>query len=126
MQNLKGEVMKGSSHFENRSLPDFTSYEEAYHYLIADIMEQQVISTSIVLRGTMVKRIFVDGGFSQNPIYMHLLSESFPDIEVFAAAVPQSSALGAALAIHNEWNSQSLPSEIIGLKLYSTMQQDQL
>ncbi len=123
MQNLTGDVMKGSSHFENRSLDDFQTYEEAYHYLIADIMAQQVISTSIVLRGTTVKRIFVDGGFSQNPIYMHLLSESFPDIEVFAATVPQSSALGAALAIHTEWNSKSLPSEIIGLKLYSTMQQ---
>ncbi len=123
MQNLTGDVMKGSSHFENRSLDDFLTYEEAYHYLIADIMAQQVISTSIVLRGTTVKRIFVDGGFSQNPIYMHLLSESFPDIEVFAATVPQSSALGAALAIHTEWNSKSLPSEIIGLKLYSTMQQ---
>lgn len=122
MQDISGDAMKGKSAFGKRDLASFQNYEEAYHQLIADIMEQQVISTNIVLKGTAVKRIFVDGGFSQNPIYMQLLSASFPDIEVFAAAVPQSSALGAALALHQQWNNKGLPSEIIGLKLYSTMQ----
>ena len=110
------------SDFRFRKLDEFASYEEAYHQLIADIMKQQVRSTNLVLKGAHVKRIFVDGGFSKNPIYMYLLAEAFPKIEVYAASVPQASALGAALAIHQHWNTKKLPSDIIDLKLYSVTQ----
>jgi sugar (pentulose or hexulose) kinase len=126
VQSLKKEVMIGRSEFSSRELKNFPTYEEAYHQLIADIMEQQVRSTNLVLKGTGVKRIFVDGGFSQNPIYMHLLSERFPAIEIYAATVPQASALGAALAIHQHWNSKAFPGEMIELKLYSSIQQGHL
>jgi glycerol kinase len=118
-QSVKDSAMVSQSKFEKRDLSSFGNYEKAYHRLIADLMEQQVRSTNIVLKGTAVKRIFVDGGFSQNPIYMHLLSEAFPDIEVYAASVPQASALGAAMAVHPHWNTKQLPSDIIDLKLYS-------
>ena len=83
-----------------------------------DIMEQQVASTQLVLEGTEVKRIFVDGGFGKNQVYMHLLAAAFPEIEVFAALVPQATAMGAALAIHSHWNSRFLPGDIIELKFY--------
>jgi len=113
------EEMVQQSDFSTRDLREFVSYEEAYHQLIADIITQQVHSTSLVLKGTGVKRIFVDGGFGNNPIYMHLLSEVFPGIEVYAASFPQASALGAALAAHRHWNTKELPSDIIDLKLYA-------
>ena len=85
--------------FGRRELTDFGDDLEAYHQLMMDIMECQKTSTSLVLKGTETKRIFVDGGFSQNPIYMHLLSQAFPAVEVHAAKMPQASALGAALSI---------------------------
>jgi len=100
-------------------LNGFDSYEEAYHQLITDIIEQQVNSTKLVLNATDVKRIFVDGGFSKNSIYMHLLAEAFTGIEVYAATVAQASALGAALAMHGHWSSKPSPSDIIELKLYA-------
>ncbi|MGH2564798.1 MAG: carbohydrate kinase, partial [Ginsengibacter sp.] len=112
-------AMAGQSAFAQRKLDDFTSYEEAYHQLITDIIEQQIKSTNLVLNGTAVKQIFVDGGFSKNTIYMHLLAKSFPYIEVYAASVAQASALGAALVFHQHWNSKSIPSNIIDLKLYA-------
>ena len=111
------------SAFEKRKLEAFLHYEEAYHQLIIDIVAQQVRSTNLVVRGTGVKRIFVDGGFSKNPIYMHLMSEAFPNIEVYAASVAQASALGAALVIHQHWNTKPLPSNIIDMKLYSVTHQ---
>jgi sugar (pentulose or hexulose) kinase len=83
-----------------------------------DIMEQQIASTQLVLQGTEVKRIFVDGGFGRNQVYMHLLAAAFPHIEVFAASIPQATAMGAALAIHSHWNTRSLPGDIIELKYY--------
>ena len=113
------EEMTAPSVFAGRDLAGFLNYEEAYHQLIADIISQQIKSTNLVLKGTNVKRIFVDGGFSKNVIYMHLLAEAFPAIEVYAASVPQASALGAALVIHAHWNTKPLPAGIIELQLYS-------
>jgi hypothetical protein len=107
-----------ASVFSQRPLEAFDSYEQAYHRLLMDIMEQQIASTQLVLQGTEVKRIFVDGGFGRNQVYMHLLAAAFPHIEVFAASIPQATAMGAALAIHSHWNTRSLPGDIIELKYY--------
>ncbi len=124
---LKAELQKDnfvdlsvlkSSHFTKRDLVNYTTYEEAYHQLIIDIMHQQVIATQLVLEGTEVKRIFVDGGFSKNSVFMNLLAAAFPGIEVFAATVPQASALGAALSLHKHWNPKVLPDNLIELKYY--------
>ncbi|WP_460948637.1 FGGY-family carbohydrate kinase [Spirosoma daeguense] len=111
--------MKGSL-FGQRNLADFEDYTEAYHQLMLDIVAQQLISTNLVLAGSPVKRIFVDGGFGKNPIYMNLLALAFPDIEVYAASVAQASALGAALAIHKDWNPNPLPGDCVDLKKYTS------
>ena len=110
--------MVSASRFGERTLTDFDSYEAAYHQFIFDLIQQQVQSTSLVLQDT-VKRVFVDGGFSKNAVYMHLLANAFPHIEIFAASVAQASSLGAALVMHTHWNNKPLPSDIIELKLYT-------
>ena len=109
-------VMIGEPGFSKRNLSEYKNYDEAYHQLIADIMEQQVRSTSIVLKGAAVKRIFVDGGFSKNPIYMQLLADAFKGMEVFAATVAQASSLGAAMVMHKHWNGKAFPSSIVEIK----------
>ncbi|MEP6846501.1 MAG: FGGY family carbohydrate kinase [Panacibacter sp.] len=119
-----GTAMVQQSNFGQRDLHAFADYETAYHQLIADIIVQQVRSTKLVLKGSKVKQIFVDGGFSKNPVYMRLLAENFSDIEVYAAKVAQASSLGAALAMHQHWNKKSLPDNIIELKLYSLAQSE--
>ncbi|HEY0769913.1 MAG TPA: carbohydrate kinase, partial [Sphingobacteriaceae bacterium] len=112
------ELLKKSL-FAARDLSGFESDEEAYHQLIIDIITQQYASTQLVLKGTSAKRIFVDGGFSKNAIYMNLIAVAFPDIEVFAASMAQATAVGSALAIHSAWNTKALPNDIIELKYYS-------
>ena len=97
---------------------DPTTFAQAYHRLMLDIMKEQVASTQLVLHDTPVRRIFVDGGFGKNQLYMHLLAEAFPDIAVFTASIPQASAIGAALAIHEHWNSRPRPEHIIELRNY--------
>lgn len=111
------------SDFSSRDLNIFINYEEAYHQLIEDIIAQQFHSANLVLKGTNCKRIFADGGFSNNPVYMNLLAKAFPRMEVYAASVPQASALGAALVIHQHWKSKPLPSDIIELKYYTAPQE---
>jgi sugar (pentulose or hexulose) kinase len=106
--------------FAKRNLSDFNSYEEAYHQLIHDIITQQYASTQLVIKGTQVKRLFVDGGFSKNPIYMTLLASAFPKLEVFAASMAQATSVGTALSIHHSWNARPTPSDLIELKFYSS------
>ena len=115
------EFKGGTEHsdFDHRNLSDFKSFEIAYHQFMLDIMKQQLASTNLVLKNSPVKRIFVDGGFSKNVIYMNLLSTAFPETEVFAASMAQATSVGAALSIHNSWNEKSLPNDIIELKYYS-------
>jgi L-fuculokinase len=107
-----------ASVFGKRELAAFDNFGQAYHRLMMDIMEQQVASTRLVLHDTDVRRIFVDGGFGRNQVYMHLLAAAFPGMEVFAASIPQATAMGAALAIHSHWNKRILPGDIIELKYY--------
>lgn len=110
------------SPFGRRNLNDYASDIIAYHQLILDLVNQQYIATNRVLKGTEVKRIFVDGGFSKNAIYMNLLAAAFPELEVFAAYMAQATAVGAALAIHKSWNTKALPNDIIELKYYAIIQ----
>ncbi|SHE53395.1 FGGY-family carbohydrate kinase [Pedobacter caeni] len=108
--------------FSKRKLSDYATDLIAYHQLMLDLIAQQYHATQMVLKGTTVKRIFVDGGFSKNAIFMNLLSAAFPELEVFAASMAQATAVGAALAIHKSWNSKALPNDIIQLKFYSAAQ----
>ncbi len=121
--SAKNSMELKESGFAQRDLADFATDEEAYHQLILDLVYLQKESTQLVLKGTNVKRIFVDGGFSKNVIFMKLLAEAFPAIEVFAASMAQATAVGTALAIHNSWNTKSLPNDIIELKYYSVTHQ---
>lgn len=105
--------------FETRELNEFGSEIAAYYQLMADLVLQQYHSTKLVLEGTEVKRIFVDGGFSKNIVFMNLLATIFPDMEVYAAHMPQATAIGTAMAIHHEWNRKQLPNDIVDLKLYT-------
>jgi sugar (pentulose or hexulose) kinase len=108
----------GSSAFGQRTLSNFSSYEEAYHQLMADIIAMQIVSTNLILSSN-VTRIFVDGGFSKNAVYMSLLALAFPKIKIFGASVAQASALGAALAIRKHWNKKPVSKNIIELNHFS-------
>ncbi|MBC7828009.1 MAG: carbohydrate kinase [Chitinophagaceae bacterium] len=116
--NEKKQMLQQSA-FAARDLLTFSSYAEAYHQLMIDLIKQQVISTDLVLKNCSVKRIFLDGGFSRNPVYMNLLAAAYPEMEVYAASMAQASALGAALAIHPYWSKKSLPADLIELKYYT-------
>jgi sugar (pentulose or hexulose) kinase len=83
-----------------------------------DLVAQQILSTQLVIHNSPVKKVFVDGGFSKNSIFMNLLAQAFPEMEVYAASMAQASALGAALAIHDRWNPKPIQNDLIDLKFY--------
>jgi sugar (pentulose or hexulose) kinase len=121
---LESSVFKKDSAFAAKNLSDFKNDTEAYHQLMLDLIQIQYASTRLILQDTGVKRLFVDGGFSKNGIFMHLLADAFPGIEVSAASMAQASALGAALVIHGEWNTNAIPRDLVQLKHYPANRSD--
>ena len=125
-RELETPVAPSLSHFAARPLDDFSSYEKAYHQLMLDLVAAQLKSAQLVLDNTPVKRIFVDGGFGRNPLFMHLLAAAFPHLEVYAASVAQATAVGAALAVHRHWNHRTLPGDLVALKYYKAENLEQV
>jgi L-fuculokinase len=98
----------------NDDLSYYSTYNLAYHALIQDFIKQQVRAVNLVFEENKTQKIFVDGGFSKNEIYMKLLAQSYPTVEIYAASVAQASALGAAIAV----NDGVLPNNLIDLKRF--------
>ena len=103
------------SPFVERNLNSFKTFEQAYHQFIMDLVAQQIASTKMIFGKSTPKKIFIDGGFSKNPIFMNLLAEAFHNVEVYASEVSQASAVGAALVISEAWTAQNF--DISKLKL---------
>ncbi len=121
-KEAKKKTMMQESLFGKRDLSAFKNYNEAYHQLILDIIALQTVSTNLVLKDCGVKKIFVDGGFGKNPLFMNLLAAAFPQTAVYAASLAQASAIGAALSVHPYWNKNNSPSNLIELKLYADIE----
>lgn len=120
-------VLPDLNSFDKVDLSLFASAEEAYHALMLHLVNMQVKALELVInRKKPIKRVFVDGGFSKNHIFMQLLAEKLMDIEVFAASMAQATALGAALVIHDFWNNNPLPRDIIELKYYARLENQKL
>lgn len=104
--------------FSQVDLNQFASYKEAYHALVLYLVKAQVKSTDLVVTSGGTRRIFVDGGFSRNAIYMNLLAREYPQMEVYAASMAQATAVGAALVIHEHWNRLPIPNDLIELRFF--------
>ena len=82
------------------NLNSFASFEEAYHYLIADIALKQAGSIKLAREDAgLHKKIFIDGGFSRNNIFVTMLSQYFPDLKIENLEFSQGTSLGAALVM---------------------------
>ncbi len=92
---------------------------ECYLNFMRQFIDKQAVSTKLAIGNSQVGKIYVDGGFSRNEIFMNLLAEAFPSLEVFAAEVAQASALGAAMVMYHTWNNKGYSSSLISLKNYS-------
>lgn len=86
----------------NMELNWFASFEEAYHHLVKELVELQVEKIRLVLNGGNVRKIFLDGGFVKNSLFINILAEKLPDFEVIPSEMPLGSATGAALSVRNE------------------------
>jgi sugar (pentulose or hexulose) kinase len=75
------------------------SFEEALHQLLLELVELQVQCIIRAIGNTKLKKIYIDGGFADNDLYVNMLHRHFPDFKLRTTKSPLGSALGAAIAI---------------------------
>lgn len=102
-----------------RQWQNYKTCAQAYHQLMADLVAWQKRSSDQILKNAPVKKLFVDGGFGKSRIFMKMLSDAYPGTAVWTTEVPQASALGAALVLHDHWNSRPVPENLIKRKQFS-------
>ncbi|GAA0879108.1 hypothetical protein GCM10009119_20760 [Algoriphagus jejuensis] len=78
----------------------FTEFTEAYYTFLHELTDIQVASIQLVLDGAPVNRLFVDGGFNANYIFLEMLRKKLPGMEVIPSDFPNGSALGAAMLVN--------------------------
>ncbi|MFN3404289.1 MAG: FGGY-family carbohydrate kinase [Cytophagaceae bacterium] len=105
-------------------LAGFKDYEEAYYQLILDLTSLLKLSV-LIADDNNAGKIFVDGGFSKNFIFMQFVANHFPEKQVMSSEIAQATALGAALEVNElisnmQWNLKSFQADELsaGLEKY--------
>ena len=77
----------------------YDDFDYTYHQLMIELVLLQVESIKTVTDGDQIKRLYIDGGFSDNDVYIKLVSHYLRDMELRTTDSSLGSALGAAIAI---------------------------
>jgi sugar (pentulose or hexulose) kinase len=94
----------------------FKSFEEAYHQLMTELSELTVEAIDLVIPDDNdIENIYITGGFSNNPLFLKLISDAYSMNNVFTSEIFNATALGAALVILNSLNQSKKPVLNLGL-----------
>lgn len=78
------------------------SFRIAYHQLMFELMSVQQAYITEVISTTPIKKIFIDGGFAQNNLFVSILGLHFPNFKIRSSKKPLGSALGAAIMVSED------------------------
>jgi sugar (pentulose or hexulose) kinase len=90
----------------------FPSPEEAFHRMMIELMRLQGKAIRLAAGTMPIHKLYVDGGFSQSDVFIHLLRKEFPATEIIISPSPLGSSLGAAMAINEPQVGESYQFEI--------------
>ena len=83
-------------------LAAFTNYEVAYHQLMLELVQAQIVAAERAIKKNKIKKIYIDGGGAKNDLFVKLLLLHFRGIKIQTSKAPLGSALGAALVVNNK------------------------
>lgn len=99
------------------NLSHFLTYADAYHQMIFDLADLTMESYRLILPADdKTEIVYITGGFARNDTFVRVLAARMPDKRVFASAVENATALGAAMKIYESTFGTSLPPVYLGLK----------
>lgn len=105
---FKWESIPNEHGIQTTELP-YDNFEHAYHHLMIELVKLQVQSIEIAKGSDSITKLYVDGGFSDNDVYIKLLSHYLRNMELRTTNASLGSALGAAISISDtELNSKFL------------------
>lgn len=87
---------------QKTNLAPFKTFDEAYHQLMIELIALQVQMIKMAIGATTIKKIYIDGGFTDNDIFVKLIGLHFKEYSVRTTASPLGSALGAAMVVSNK------------------------
>nr|WP_298999918.1 FGGY family carbohydrate kinase [uncultured Allomuricauda sp.] len=87
---------------EKTDLNVFDNFEEGYHQLMFELLQLQYQTIERTIGNTPIKKIYIDGGFTDNDIFVKLIANHFTRYKVRTTQSPLGSALGAAMVMGNE------------------------
>lgn len=80
-------------------LAPFSTFEIAYHQLMLELVELQIAYAKRAIGKTPVEKIFIDGGFADNDLFVKLIARHFKNLKIRTTQSPLGSALGAAMVL---------------------------
>ncbi|ALJ03746.1 carbohydrate kinase [Pseudalgibacter alginicilyticus] len=95
---FKWESLKDIDMPSETNIP-YTKFEDAYHQLMTELVLLQIRSIKDVIGNDSIKRLYIDGGFSDNDLYVKLLTYYFRNMKLRTTDSSLGSALGAAICI---------------------------
>lgn len=80
----------------------FAEFNEAYYTFIHELTDLQTAAIKLVIDNAPVDRLFIDGGFNANDIFVEMLRKKLPELKIIPSDFPNGSALGAAMLVSME------------------------
>jgi hypothetical protein len=97
---LKSELF-GLSQAASTDWPGFDDFEDAYYSFLHELTDLQIASLSLVLNGsTQVKKLYIDGGFNANPIFVGMLRDKLPGLSIETTDFALGTAMGAGMLVN--------------------------
>ena len=98
-QYLKPEDY-GIDHPSESSWQQIPEFNEAYYTFIHELTDLQTAAIKLVIDNAHVGRLFIDGGFNANDIFVEMLRKKLPELIIIPSDFPNGSALGAAMLVN--------------------------
>ncbi len=95
-----------------------TTFEEAFHQLMWELVQLQITKAKLAIGNSPVEKIFIDGGFADNQVYVAMLAYHFTEAKIRTTASPLGSALGAAMVVNDKAVGKKFLKRNYALKKY--------
>ncbi len=79
---------------------NFDTIEMAYHQLVIELVDIQVESLKLVFGNTEIDKVYVDGGFAANQVFIQILVDVLPSYKIYTTDFSLGTAFGAALLVN--------------------------
>lgn len=97
------------------------TYEGAYHQLVYELCLMQEAHIRHIIRDPGIKRLYIDGGFSDNQVFVEILSQLIKPMRIRTTDASLGSALGAAIAVSGQRIPKGFLKEHYALKKHKPL-----